>query len=959
MSFLNQFEEYTAEFSDTKDIEAINGMTGYLKIFNKITWLKGSEYKLNYVHYVQNINFDIIKNKIVETFFYDDGEKEEKLTISDDDGKNYEYKYKKDEEDENITKFYVLQSSLSKIEEIFKNAKLDKGGVFSNPADKTIGKIFEEIDNRLFKNSEDQTFLEHLKFEYLEPLNPIATNYMKSELKKGEKFKYYFHVKFFQTLIEIFIDNINEVKSLYQAKIKGKEAPASAEGEAAAEREAAAEGERETAGEAAAEAAAEGEGERETAGEAAAEGEAEQKAATTMQAEVSGIIDRQKGEEEKTKVAAVQEEESDTDTDFSESDIVLSDSESESESDSKLVVTHKQKTDRLKAEKAKVPNLDASNQTSTNKVSDVNLFGNEDSLEILKNCLEKYLKKKPILPINVVRLPRQILYPFIDDDNVKIETPDNLLIIKDIQEKLIISPEKLNEIIDKIYSFFKTKCFNIGKNELSRFQKILIVCEFILVVIEYIKKIINLTNTKDTIHRINNAIKFYEYLYEVFYKEIFNEFLNSKIPDEINKEKLNNNIFSYYCDNRKLSIEKSIKLYDEYMKVHHRGNDEKEKKLLKCIKCTITRILNIILSEGLTYKKDYYIKYKHNLYLELKKIITNKILENIKKAFGSDSDDNIYKKIFNFFTIYFQDNPIADSAQCNNESITIQECETDTEQEPASPQQTQQTPLQQTPLQQTQETPQQTQPPQPPQQTQQTQETPQPPSAPPPSPPPQTLAEDKKLEKNILNYIFEYDNEKEIKKRINFLKAKYGLDLNEYYLNSFALYSDSLKDILDISKQQPKQPKQPKQPSKEITTRDVNTFIDILAKYKFSYNLSDIESDIKKLKKLCSKLGIGNIIDNETAMKILNRYFPSGKLDKSKLEHLYEGNTVKLSNESENLRAFNIFLKSLEKTDIKKLFNMVYKGDGIPNKTKKFKIFKELFSDSDSKFKISSISNLF
>ena len=57
---------------------------------------------------------------------------------------------------------------------------MDNGGVFSNPANKTIGKIFEEINNRLFNNSEDQNFLRHLKFEYLEPLNPIATNYMKS-----------------------------------------------------------------------------------------------------------------------------------------------------------------------------------------------------------------------------------------------------------------------------------------------------------------------------------------------------------------------------------------------------------------------------------------------------------------------------------------------------------------------------------------------------------------------------------------------------------------------------------------------------------------------------------------------------------------------------------------------------------------------------------------------------------
>ena len=82
----------------------------------------------------------------------------------------------------------------------------------------------------------------------------------------------------------------------------------------------------------------------------------------------------------------------------------------------------------------------------------------------------------------------------------------------------------------------------------------------------------------------------------------------------------------------------------------------------------------------------------------------------------------------------------------------------------------------------------------------------------------------KRLERNLLNYIFEYDNEKEIKKRIKLLNAKYSLNLNQTYLDSFALYSDSLKDILDTSEQPSSTP------SKEITTRDVNTFIDFLAK---------------------------------------------------------------------------------------------------------------------------------
>jgi len=113
------------------------------------------------------------------------------------------------------------------------------------------------------------------------------------------------------------------------------------------------------------------------------------------------------------------------------------------------------------------------------------------------------------------------------------------------------------------------------------------------------------------------------------------------------------------------------------------------------------------------------------------------------------------------------------------------------------------------------------------------------------------------------------------------------------------------------------------------------------------------------LKKLCSKLGIGNIIDDETAKNILRYYFTNGKLDKSKLEHLYKknDNSVKPSNESENLRAFNIFLKSLDNKDIKEIFDKVYKDN--PQNKQKLEIFKELFSDSNGKFKISSISKLF
>ena len=244
MSFQNQFKEY-AKF--TYEQNYIDVMTGYLKIFNTITWSKDLQYRLNYV---ENINFDNIYNDIVKTFFFNNGGKEEKnITISDDGGNKYEYKYKKDEYYDNITIFYLVETSLTNIQLIFENAKKQNGGmIFSNPADKTIGKIFEEIDNKLFKNISDKNFLKHLKFEFLEPLNSDATKYMNDELEEGNNFKYYFHVKFFKKLIEIFIININKfkdetnyVESLYQAEIEDKEAATAAEQKAAEQKAAAAE----------------------------------------------------------------------------------------------------------------------------------------------------------------------------------------------------------------------------------------------------------------------------------------------------------------------------------------------------------------------------------------------------------------------------------------------------------------------------------------------------------------------------------------------------------------------------------------------------------------------------------------------------------------------------------------------------------------------------------------------
>ena len=211
----------------------------------------------------------------------------------------------------------------------------------------------------------------------------------------------------------------------------------------------------------------------------------------------------------------------------------------------------------------------------------------------------------------------------------------------------------------------------------------------------------------------------------------------------------------------------------------------------------------------------------------------------------------------------------------------------------------------------------------------------------------------KSIQRKILSYIFEYDDEKIIKKRIKLLNAKYKLELKDDVLKLITSYSDIAKGTLDTQQRETHSTK-----NIDITTRDVNTFVDFLAKYKFSYNHSDMDGDKNKLIKLYNKVGIN--IDETIAESMLKSYFPNGKLEKSKLEYLYkkdDDNSVKSSNESENLRAFNIFLKSLDNKNIDDIIYKVYEGSSPDEKTKDK--FKQLFSDSNGKFKISSISKLF
>jgi len=234
MVFLKQFEEYANNSGYTQNEIDMN--IDSLKILNKITWSKNLKNSPDYFGYnYAKINFDNIYNKIVNTFFYDHGGKKnnETLTIYDNNGKSLVYKYK-DEANESITKLYMVDTTiLKKINQLFVNAtEFQKEKIFTKLPDRTIGKIFEEINNILFIDDKYETFLRHLKFEYLEPVNENenkshATKYMNDELLKGKDAadKYYFHTKFFMKLITIFIEEINESnkdKKFFQSIYKNK-----------------------------------------------------------------------------------------------------------------------------------------------------------------------------------------------------------------------------------------------------------------------------------------------------------------------------------------------------------------------------------------------------------------------------------------------------------------------------------------------------------------------------------------------------------------------------------------------------------------------------------------------------------------------------------------------------------------------------------------------------------------
>ena len=210
MFFLQQFRDYAKESNYEQN--EIDTMIDYLKILNKFTWSKKLIRESPTDHIYIDIKFENIYDNIVTTFFYDSGgeKNKEKLTISDDDENKHKYKYKYEDDDDVITNFFRVNPFLLNIKEIFDNAVIREGGIkFTTPSDRTIGKIFQEIDNILF-NQTHQTFLEHLKFKYLEPVNEGAKKYMNDELEKGYNYRYYFHTKFFQTLIEIFITGINK-----------------------------------------------------------------------------------------------------------------------------------------------------------------------------------------------------------------------------------------------------------------------------------------------------------------------------------------------------------------------------------------------------------------------------------------------------------------------------------------------------------------------------------------------------------------------------------------------------------------------------------------------------------------------------------------------------------------------------------------------------------------------------
>ena len=137
-----------------------------------------------------------------------------------------------------------------------------------------------------------------------------------------------------------------------------------------------------------------------------------------------------------------------------------------------------------------------------------------------------------------------------------------------------------------------------------------------------------------------------------------------------------------------------------------------------------------------------------------------------------------------------------------------------------------------------------------------------------------------------------------------------------------------------------------------ISIRSINTLIDFLAKYKFK--------DANDIIKLYNKVGV--IIDKTIADKMYNLYL-SNNNNKFKKSDLFEllNNNASPSNESENTRAFNLFLKKLENVKIEEFLQHIYPNEHNKNSERinNKKLVEKLFFDRNGNFKISSISKLF
>ena len=89
----------------------------------------------------------------------------------------------------------------------------------------------------------------------------------------------------------------------------------------------------------------------------------------------------------------------------------------------------------------------------------------------------------------------------------------------------------------------------------------------------------------------------------------------------------------------------------------------------------------------------------------------------------------------------------------------------------------------------------------------------------------------------------------------------------------------------------------------------------------------------------------------------------SNNNNKFKKSDLFEllNNNASPSNESENTRAFNLFLKKLENVKIEEFLQHIYPNEHNKNSERinNKKLVEKLFFDRNGNFKISSISKLF